>query len=360
MAGNIKSVSFSEGVATTAPTDLILDATGFLSYANDAAYVTAKGSAAANGDAYYNTTDNTVHQYAAGAWNSLALGTGGTLANPIVTNYVEFTEASVPGTPASGKTRVYVKADGLAYSKDDAGTETAFGGGGTTYAYVGTNPETGGTTPFLLTTSHKRTQVINPAGAIAVRMPTTGVLVGDTWRIENRSTQVVDIATYDGGQAIETVRNGFCILVALQAAPTLAAHWKVMDIYESYEPSGLTIYSSGVAFGSKTINVHRIVRHNKQVTWTFKFTLTASTTGDLGIDAPHAAAFAVMSGTGYAVNGGSAEEYLCSMNFEASVSRPLVRTARSGVNTLGYFRNAYAGAYGDSGTIVSMCVTYEI
>ncbi len=38
--------------------------------------------------------------------------------------------ASAPGTPASGNVALYAKADGLLYSKDDAGTETVVTGGG--------------------------------------------------------------------------------------------------------------------------------------------------------------------------------------------------------------------------------------
>ena len=41
---------------------------------------------------------------------------------------VEFAEAAAPATPASGQVRIYAKANGLMYSKDDAGTETALGG----------------------------------------------------------------------------------------------------------------------------------------------------------------------------------------------------------------------------------------
>lgn len=38
-------------------------------------------------------------------------------------------ESGPTGTPSSGKVRLYAKADGLLYSKDDAGVETALGGG---------------------------------------------------------------------------------------------------------------------------------------------------------------------------------------------------------------------------------------
>lgn len=43
--------------------------------------------------------------------------------------YLEFGEAAAPGTPAAAVSRIYVKADGLFYSKDDAGVETLMSGG---------------------------------------------------------------------------------------------------------------------------------------------------------------------------------------------------------------------------------------
>jgi hypothetical protein len=47
--------------------------TSYVTYANDSAFVTGKGSSAANGDTYYNTTTNVVRQYLNGAWaNCLA------------------------------------------------------------------------------------------------------------------------------------------------------------------------------------------------------------------------------------------------------------------------------------------------
>lgn len=71
MAGITRVVLFSEGVSTTAPLTTFLSTTSFASYANDAAFVTAKGSAAADGDSYYNTTTDFVKVYANGSWVSL-------------------------------------------------------------------------------------------------------------------------------------------------------------------------------------------------------------------------------------------------------------------------------------------------
>jgi len=49
----------------------------YSAYADDAAYVTAKGSAAADGDTYYNTTIDKAKVYANGAWVEVGSGAGG-------------------------------------------------------------------------------------------------------------------------------------------------------------------------------------------------------------------------------------------------------------------------------------------
>ena len=43
---------------------------------------------------------------------------------------LQFLEGDAPGTPASGRVRLYAKGDGHVYSMDDTGTETPLSGGG--------------------------------------------------------------------------------------------------------------------------------------------------------------------------------------------------------------------------------------
>ncbi len=50
--------------------------------------------------------------------------------------YLDFTNASAPSTPASGKTRIYTKTDKSFYQKDDAGVETAMAGGSGSTIYT--------------------------------------------------------------------------------------------------------------------------------------------------------------------------------------------------------------------------------
>jgi hypothetical protein len=68
----MRLVDFDEGFTTPTPPSVgTVTATALAVYASDAAYVTAKGAAAANGDAYYSSTDNVVRIYRGGAWEYL-------------------------------------------------------------------------------------------------------------------------------------------------------------------------------------------------------------------------------------------------------------------------------------------------
>lgn len=71
--------------------------------------------------------------------------------------YGDFKEVAAPATPASGYVRVYAKADGNMYQKDDAGLETSLaagggGGGGNQALYVGYHG-TGSASDYWSTTS---------------------------------------------------------------------------------------------------------------------------------------------------------------------------------------------------------------
>lgn len=66
---------------------------------------------------------------------------------------ITYIEAAAPSTPAAGRTVVYAKADGLMYSKDDAGAETLMSGGSVaapTFVAAGVSASgTGDITPGL-------------------------------------------------------------------------------------------------------------------------------------------------------------------------------------------------------------------
>lgn len=69
----MRVIEFSDGfTSSSAPTSGSVQQNSLASYADDAAFVTGKGSAAADGDAYYNTTTDRVRVYENSAWKVVA------------------------------------------------------------------------------------------------------------------------------------------------------------------------------------------------------------------------------------------------------------------------------------------------
>lgn len=71
MSGTTKVLTFSEGVSVLAPSQSFLSASNVQAYADDAAFVAAKGSAASDSDFYYNTTLDLLRYYSNGAWSNV-------------------------------------------------------------------------------------------------------------------------------------------------------------------------------------------------------------------------------------------------------------------------------------------------
>jgi hypothetical protein len=75
-------VEFADGFSSaSAPDSLRIISDAARQFADDAAYVTNKGSAAANGDFYYNTTSHVLRVYANGAWGNVGTGGGASVKN---------------------------------------------------------------------------------------------------------------------------------------------------------------------------------------------------------------------------------------------------------------------------------------
>ncbi len=68
MSGQVKILTFAEGVSVSAPSQSYLLASALVSYADSAAFVTAKGGAAAEGDIFENTTSHKINFYNGTAW----------------------------------------------------------------------------------------------------------------------------------------------------------------------------------------------------------------------------------------------------------------------------------------------------
>jgi len=94
---SLRDLDFADGIEpSVAPDNGTLQASALQVYASDAAFVTAKGSAAANGDIYINSTDNCIHHYVGGAWRVEVLMT----ASQVLTN------KDIDGGTASDTSRI--------------------------------------------------------------------------------------------------------------------------------------------------------------------------------------------------------------------------------------------------------------
>jgi len=85
--------------------------------------------AATNFRLFYDSADHLL-KWKNSAGTVVAIATGTALADQGVFTYLDGTVAAAPGTPASGKLRVYAKTGKVLAVKDDAGVETVLGAGG--------------------------------------------------------------------------------------------------------------------------------------------------------------------------------------------------------------------------------------
>lgn len=95
-----------------------------LQLANDAAFVTAKGAAAASGDIYLNTTDGCIHWYGDGAWRTgVSLNQTQTMSGKTLSDALTQAQISTPSSPSSGYNKIYPKSGNLYAYLDSDGTE---------------------------------------------------------------------------------------------------------------------------------------------------------------------------------------------------------------------------------------------
>jgi hypothetical protein len=138
--------------------------------------------------------------------------TGGTFLTPLIDDYAEFNEESAPSTPGSAKVRLYAKADGLLYSKDDAGTETLVsggvggGGGGTAGTMINSGTPVAGFVPAY------------GDGTGTNMVPSTGLSVSGTNVTSKGTFKANDVVTTNG---VANVGTGAGVLYVKDAA---AAH----------------------------------------------------------------------------------------------------------------------------------------
>jgi hypothetical protein len=104
------------------------------------------------------------------------------------------------------------------------------------------------TSTTLTVASPKQGYVSSPAAAVTVTLPTTDVKAGFRYKLDVTGATETNFVALNSGGGNEVDRiggEGFIEVIALQDAPTTAAHWRVVNIREV----GFLPYSS-LVFGA--------------------------------------------------------------------------------------------------------------
>jgi hypothetical protein len=102
------------------------------------------------------------------------------------------------------------------------------------------------TSTTLTVASAKQGYVSSPAAAVTVTLPTTDVKAGFRYRLDvigATETNFVGLNSSGGNEIDRIGGRGSIEVIALQDAPTTAAHWRINDLYE--ETGSISLSSTG-------------------------------------------------------------------------------------------------------------------
>jgi len=117
----------------------------------------------------------------------------------------------------------------------------------------------------LANASSRRRAFTGFTAARTVTLPTTSILAGEVFTLENKTTFAMTVNA-SGGAAIDIIATGTITLRATQDTPTTAAHWVVLDLHE-YVPDGTTVsHVSSSAISVSLLCTRRSVGTNRLVT----------------------------------------------------------------------------------------------
>lgn len=167
---------------------------------------------------------------------------------------VTYDEVAAPSTPAAGEVVTYAKADGLMYSKDDAGTETAMSGAAAT-AHIA--------------------DASDAHDASAVSFDATG--------LSNTSATEVQTALEDFDAAIDAAGGGAAELLAVvQYNPaTTADYTTVSGTMADMDATNAIITFTAPASGNVIVELEAFAFHSSGAVW-LAWGLRESTT-DIGV-----------------------------------------------------------------------------
>ncbi len=114
-------------------------------------------------------------------------------------------------------------------------------------------------------TGPMRVRVASPSTARTVTLPTTGIKAGAEFELLVTGATETNYVVLNSSGANEVDRiggSGKILVVALQDAPTTAAHWQVVDVWET----GVTISATLTGAIPSTAYTYRLSRNNDVVT----------------------------------------------------------------------------------------------
>ena len=133
----------------------------------------------------------------------------------------------------------------------------------------------------LTIASPKQGYVSSPAAAVTVTLPTTDVKAGFRYRIDvvgATETNFVVLNSSGGNEVDRIGGEGFIEVIALQDAPTTAAHWRVRSVREKITVTAT--FNTGAGTGASYPAAINILfnRQDRSVTTYIPNTSSASTT----------------------------------------------------------------------------------
>lgn len=134
--------------------------------------------------------------------------------------------------------------------------------------------EGAGTTTLVST--DKRVQAFNLSAARTVKLPTTGILAGESLLITNRTDFLLTIQSSDGTSITQangasgsvgdaSHKIGYALLRCIQDTPTASTHWIVEQVYDQGSFTHTINFSSSTGTAAITGQASRYTRANRKV-----------------------------------------------------------------------------------------------
>lgn len=148
---------------------------------------------------------------------------------------------------------------------------------GSAFAPIG---YTSGSSTITLTSSSSTLQrIASPSGAVTVTLPTTNILAGYQFRLVVTGATETNYVALQSSGANEIDRiagGGFIEVVALQNAPTTAAHWLVVNVSELFLKT--ITFNGGLGTGATYASTNaRLSRKDNCLNFMFSSTVSKTT-----------------------------------------------------------------------------------